>query len=101
MCSHRDFFYLPFFEQSGAFDPSRCRLGTARVFLTFGIGVKIADISSIVCKGSSVPKLSFDVPGFPSVETFDYVVEENGKAFRLVGTTPSIVILGGGDRKHK
>lgn len=31
-------------------------------------------------------------------EAFDVVMEENGKAFRLVGTTPGLVIVGAGHR---
>lgn len=38
-------------------------------------------------------------PGAPDVETFDFVLEGNGKSFRLVGTTPGIVVLGGGQRQ--
>ena len=45
-------------------------------------------------KGSSACTL--DATG--AVETFDYVLEDNGKGFRIVGTTPGVVILGGGHR---
>lgn len=31
-------------------------------------------------------------------ETFDYVVEENGEGWRLVGTTPGVAIVGVGHR---
>jgi hypothetical protein len=46
--------------------------------------------------GSAVCPLDEPAPGFPPVETFDFVIEENGKAFRFVGTTPGIVVLGSG-----
>ena len=49
--------------------------------------------------GSAVCPLDAPAPGFPPVETFDFVMEENGKAFRFVSTTPGIVVLGSGARQ--
>lgn len=33
-------------------------------------------------------------PGFPNTETFEFVLEDQGRAFRFVGTTPGVVVLG-------
>lgn len=49
--------------------------------------------------GSAVCPLDDPAPGFPPVETFDFVLEDKGKAFRFVGTTPGIVVLGSGARQ--
>jgi len=49
--------------------------------------------------GSAVCPLDAPGPGFPPVETFDFVMEENGKVFRFVSTTPGIVVLGSGARQ--
>lgn len=49
-------------------------------------------------KGSAVCPLDSPAPGFPVEETFVYVVEEDGNAFRMVGTTPGIVVSGGGHK---
>ena len=49
--------------------------------------------------GSAVCPLDAPAPGFPPVETFDFVMEQNGKAFRFVSTTPGVVILGSGARQ--
>jgi|SRR5262245_29608883 len=46
--------------------------------------------------GSAVCPLDNPAPGSPAVETFDFVLEENGEAFRFVSTTPGIVVLGSG-----
>lgn len=46
--------------------------------------------------GSAVCPLDNPVPGFPPVETFDFVLEDKGRAFRFVGTTPGTVVLGSG-----
>ena len=46
--------------------------------------------------GSAVCPLDNPAPGFPPVETFDFVLEEKGRSFRFVGTTPGIVVLGSG-----
>jgi hypothetical protein len=35
----------------------------------------------------------------PIVETFDFVLEDKGRTFRFVGTTPGIVVLGSGERQ--
>lgn len=37
--------------------------------------------------------------GFPAIETFDFVLEQRARAFRLVGTTPGVTVLGGGRRQ--
>lgn len=34
-----------------------------------------------------------------SIETFDFVLEEKGRTFRFVGTTPGVVVLGSGRRQ--
>lgn len=39
------------------------------------------------------------LPGFPQTETFDFVLEQHARAFRLVGTTPGVVVSGGGRRQ--
>lgn len=49
--------------------------------------------------GSAVCPLENPAPGFPPVETFDFVLEDKGRAFRFVGTTPGIVVLGSGARQ--
>ena len=49
--------------------------------------------------GSAVCPLDQPAPGFPAVETFDFVLEDNKKAFRMVATTPGIVILGSGRKQ--
>ena len=49
--------------------------------------------------GSAVCPLDDPEPGAPAGETFDFVLEANSKAFRFVGTTPGIVILGSGARQ--
>lgn len=46
--------------------------------------------------GSAICPLDNPAPGFPPVETFDFVMEQNGKAFRFVSTTSGIVVLGSG-----
>ena len=49
--------------------------------------------------GAAVCPLDNPVPGFPAIETFDFVIENNGRSFRFVGTTPGIVVLGSGVRQ--
>jgi hypothetical protein len=39
------------------------------------------------------------LPGFPAVETFDFVIEDHGAAVRFVGTTPGVVVLGDAERR--
>ena len=46
--------------------------------------------------GSAVCPLDNPSPGFPPIETFDFVLEDKGRSFRFVGTTPGIVVLGSG-----
>ena len=49
--------------------------------------------------GSAVCPLDQPAPGFPPIETFDFVLEDNKKAFRMVATTPGIVVLGSGRKQ--
>lgn len=49
--------------------------------------------------GSAVCPLDQPSPGFPAVETYDFVLEDNKKAFRMVGTTPGAVVLGAGRKQ--
>lgn len=49
--------------------------------------------------GSAVCPLDNPAPGFPAVETFDFVLERKGRSFRFVGTTPGISVLGSGLRQ--
>ncbi len=49
--------------------------------------------------GSAECPLDHPVPGFPPVETFGFVLEENVKSFRYVGTTPGVVVLGSGRKQ--
>lgn len=46
--------------------------------------------------GSAVCPLDNPIPGSPPVETFDFVLEDKARAFRIVGTTPGIVVVGSG-----
>jgi len=46
--------------------------------------------------GSAVCPLDEPLPGTPAVETFDFVLEDKARAFRIVGTTPGIVVVGSG-----
>jgi hypothetical protein len=46
--------------------------------------------------GSAVCPLDDPAPGAPPVETFDFVLEDKARAFRLVGTTFGIVVVGSG-----
>ena len=46
--------------------------------------------------GSAVCPLDNPAPSFPPVETFEFVLEQNGKGFRFVSTTPGVVVLGTG-----
>jgi hypothetical protein len=49
--------------------------------------------------GSAECPLDDPLPDFPATETFDFVLEHHARAFRLVGTTPGLVVLGGGQRQ--
>lgn len=49
--------------------------------------------------GSAECPLDDPLPDFPATETFDFVLEQHARAFRLVGTTPGVVVLGGGQRQ--
>jgi hypothetical protein len=49
--------------------------------------------------GSAVCPLDDPLPGAPPVETFDFVLEDKARAFRLVGTTPNILVLGSGSEQ--
>jgi hypothetical protein len=46
--------------------------------------------------GSAVCPLDAPAPGASPVETFDFVLEDKSRAFRLIGTTPGIVVVGSG-----
>jgi hypothetical protein len=46
--------------------------------------------------GSAVCPLEDPLPGAPAVETFDFVLEDKGRAFRLLGTTAGFTVLGSG-----
>jgi hypothetical protein len=37
--------------------------------------------------------------GFPPVETYSFVLQDNGKGFRFIGTTAGSVVLGTGERQ--
>jgi len=49
--------------------------------------------------GSAVCPPDNPTPGFPAVETYGFVLSENGRSFRFVGTTQGLVILGSGERQ--
>jgi hypothetical protein len=49
--------------------------------------------------GSAECPLDDPLPDFPATETFDFVLEQHARAFRLLGTTPGVVVLGGGQRQ--
>ncbi|MBW2448898.1 MAG: hypothetical protein JRE92_00545 [Deltaproteobacteria bacterium] len=49
--------------------------------------------------GSAVCPLDDPLPGAPPEETFDFVLEHKARAFRLVGTTPGIVVVGSGRKQ--
>ena len=51
--------------------------------------------------GSANCPLDNPAAGAPPEETFDFVLEDNAKAFRMVGTTEGFVVLGGGRRQQK
>jgi hypothetical protein len=48
--------------------------------------------------GSAYCPLDDPRPGFPDVETFDFILTKDGQSFRYVGTTLGIVVLGSGQR---
>jgi hypothetical protein len=49
--------------------------------------------------GSAVCPPDNPTPGFPAVETYGFVLSENGRSFRFVGTVEGLVILGSGQRQ--
>ena len=49
--------------------------------------------------GSATCALANPLPGAPLAETFDFVLEDAGRAFRLIGTTPGITVAGSGTRQ--
>ena len=49
--------------------------------------------------GSAACPADNPTPGFPAVETYGFVLSENGRSFRFVGTTQGLVILGSGERQ--
>jgi hypothetical protein len=50
--------------------------------------------------GSAVCPLDNPLPGAPDVETFDFALEDRARAFRLLGTTAGITVLGSGAKQH-
>lgn len=62
---------------------------------TFTCTLKVNDNGT----GEANCPLDNPAPGAPAVETFDFVLEDNAKSFRMVGTTPGIVVLGGGQKQ--
>jgi hypothetical protein len=49
--------------------------------------------------GSAVCPPDNPTPGFPAVETYGFVLSENGRTFRFVSTVEGLVILGSGERQ--
>jgi hypothetical protein len=49
--------------------------------------------------GAAVCQPDNPTPGFPVVETYSFVLSENGKRFRFVGTSEGLVVLGTGERQ--
>jgi hypothetical protein len=49
--------------------------------------------------GSAVCPSDNPTPGFPAVETYQFVLSGNGSAFRFVGTVDGLVISGSGERQ--
>ena len=49
--------------------------------------------------GSASCSLDNPLPGAPTVETFDFVLEDAGRTFRLIGTTAGITVVGGGTKQ--
>ena len=54
---------------------------------------------SVNADGTGSAVCPLDDPTSVPVETFDFAIEDNAKGFRLVGTTPGIVVLGSGRRQ--
>lgn len=50
--------------------------------------------------GSAVCPLDTALLGAPDVETFDFVLEDRARAFRLLGTTAGITVLGSGAKQR-
>jgi hypothetical protein len=50
--------------------------------------------------GSAVCLLDNPLPGAPAVETFDFALERRARAFRLLGTTAGITVLGSGAKQR-
>jgi hypothetical protein len=50
--------------------------------------------------GSAVCLLDNPLPGAPAVETFDFALERRARAFRLLGTTAGITVLGSGAKQQ-
>jgi hypothetical protein len=49
-------------------------------------------------RGSATCPLDAPQKGFPAIESFDFVIADNAKAFRFIGTTPGMVVVGSGER---
>ena len=49
--------------------------------------------------GSAICPSNDPAPGFPPIETFSFVLQDNGKGFRFIGTTLNMVVQGTGERQ--
>jgi hypothetical protein len=49
--------------------------------------------------GAAVCPADNPAPGFPEVETYNFVLQDRGKGFRFIGTTAGTVIFGSGERQ--
>jgi hypothetical protein len=49
--------------------------------------------------GSADCSVANPLPGAPSLETFDFALEDGGRAFRLISTTPGFTAVGAGKRE--
>jgi hypothetical protein len=49
--------------------------------------------------GTATCPLDVPVPGFPEIETFDFVLQDHADTVRFVGTTPGVVVLGEAERQ--
>jgi hypothetical protein len=82
-----------------------CELGDLRAtgMRTFSVAGKIRDNAFVCCltlESNGTGDASCVVPGVDlPEETFDFVIENNAKAFRYVGTTPGLSVLGSATRQ--
>jgi hypothetical protein len=49
--------------------------------------------------GSADCSVANPLPGAPSLETFDFALEDGGRAFRLISTTPGFTAVGAGKKQ--